>query len=160
MILIRNKKFIFIGLLILLCVFFMRIGMSMSQDSQKKDSQTETRTLIIGVPKDSAEVLMKGLEKEEIYAQYLKQGRELFKKQEYGKALEVLLEGLSYADENKIHAWNLHWRLADVYEALGKKGEFLKEIDWLIEHSHSKKTTAQFIQRKETFLKNYNETKQ
>ncbi|MBI4000009.1 MAG: hypothetical protein HY351_05270 [Candidatus Omnitrophica bacterium] len=120
--------------------------------SNKEDGNNKVRTFIIGAPKAKGPALAQSMEKEEIYFNYVNTGRKLFEKKDYAKALSVLLKGYQYANINKIHAWNLHWGLADVYEAMGKKNEFLKEVDWLISKSRSEKTTQEFIERKQKFL--------
>ncbi len=122
-----------------------------SQD-ETSNSQQKTRTMIIGLPENKQETFMRSMAKTEKKFELIRTARQFYQKTKYQEALELLLEALKYSNPDTMDAWNVRGGLADVYEAMGKKDEFLAEINWLIEKCQNRDTKKKFIDRKNKFL--------
>lgn len=119
----------------------------------------ESRMVIVKADKGRVVVQETSFENEEKYFEFIKKGKDFLAEKKYPQAIQCFREGLQYAEENKIFPWNLKWRLADAYEFVGDRENFIKEIDWLIGHCENEKTKQDFINRKENFLKTHSEVK-
>lgn len=133
---------------ILACIFFLH---SMSGLGETTDSNSKV-VFVSGMPDDQKEGFVKAWKLEEKHAEYLVKAREFFKKGEYDQALSILSEALNYVTENRLDGWNIHWRLAEVYEKLRMREDFVKEIDWLLQDVRNEETRQKIISWKDNVL--------
>lgn len=152
--LLTQKNFFHKCLILIWIVVIIFLGSNFNTMLYAADNN-KTRTIAIGIPNDKSVAFQSGMNETSKYFEYIRQEKALYKNKKFEESEAVLKEGLIYATEHKIYPWNLRWHLADLYEIMGKKEEFLLEINWLIDNCDNDQTKKKFVERRQKFLESH-----
>ena len=156
-----NENNVLITIFFLLYVFSSATCLALSKNEEEVAMRTAEKSnnsrllFVVGIPANKQASFQNGFDKSDKKFNLIGEAKLHLKKKDYPKALEALNKAMTFANSDNASSWNIHWHLVDVYEAMGDRESFVKEIDWLIAHCENEKTKQDFIARKQKFLETH-----
>ena len=93
---------------------------------------------------------------DELRLAYEENAREAIANSDFEAARDFAKQAIDTLDNpDNIKGWEAQSLLADAYEGLGQKEEFLDQIKWLTKYSKSQQTKDVLAKRKQKFLRKY-----
>ena len=93
---------------------------------------------------------------DELRLAYEENAREAIANSDFEAARDFAQQAIDTLDNpDNIKSWDAQSLLADAYEGLGQKEEFLDQIKWLMKRAKNEQTKDLLTKRKQKFLRKY-----
>jgi len=149
MLLIQNKKFNF-GLIFPFALLA-QIG-AIAACAGENEPQNKNPIFVAGLDKSQEDQFAKNMDRIDREYLWIQEAEKHLSEKRYQDALNILKKAFHQVNPNNKDSWMVRRTLLDVYEAMGDRENFTKEIDWLIAHCQNEKTKKAFVERKQVFL--------